>query len=203
MDKFSSPVRRVFNTHISSITGLGAIGFLAISLMGLIMFAYADPSSVINGSPRLSQILGVHMVSADLSMPFDWAPSQEPVVVEKDIYISLTNQNLFYVENMRIVGQFKISSGLRHTPTPPGEYTVLKKKPVVDYVGPGYNLPNTKWNLMFKPGRPGNPLNYYIHGAYWHNNFGQPMSHGCINVSYENMEVLYNWADEGTRIHIY
>jgi lipoprotein-anchoring transpeptidase ErfK/SrfK len=46
------------------------------------------------------------------------------------------------------------------------------------------------------------PLNYYIHGAYWHHNFGHPMSHGCINVAYANMEGLYNWADVGTPITI-
>ena len=36
----------------------------------------------------------------------------------------------------------------------------------------------------------------------WHHNFGRPMSHGCVNVSYEDMEKLYNWAEEGTRIII-
>jgi hypothetical protein len=52
---------------------------------------------------------------------------------------------------------------------------------------------------MFKRG---NPLNFYIHGAFWHDNFGQPMSGGCVNVAYENMEPLYNWADEQTKLII-
>ncbi|MFH0951427.1 MAG: L,D-transpeptidase, partial [bacterium] len=41
---------------------------------------------------------------------------------------------------------------------------------------------------------------YYIHGAYWHNNFGQPMSHGCVNVAYDNMEDLYWYAQIGTKV---
>jgi hypothetical protein len=123
----------------------------------------------------------------------------QPRGPDKNIFISLKDQMLTYTEDMRIIGQFRISSGLARTPTPPGEYTVLKKKPVVNYRGPDYNYPATKWNLMFKEGKNGN---YYIHGAYWHNNFGYPMSHGCINVSYANMEALYNWAEEGTKITI-
>ena len=48
--------------------------------------------------------------------------------------------------------------------------------------------------------RSGRP---HIHGAYWHNNFGKRMSRGCINVSYKEMEPLYNWARVGTIINIY
>jgi lipoprotein-anchoring transpeptidase ErfK/SrfK len=36
---------------------------------------------------------------------------------------------------------------------------------------------------------------YGLHGAYWHNNFGQPMSHGCVNLSNENSKSLFEWAD--------
>jgi lipoprotein-anchoring transpeptidase ErfK/SrfK len=43
---------------------------------------------------------------------------------------------------------------------------------------------------------------YWIHGAYWHDNFGQPMSHGCVNVDYENMEPLYDWSQVGTKVII-
>ncbi len=118
---------------------------------------------------------------------------------DKLISISLKDQDLKYYQGTVLVGEFKISSGLRGTPTPPGEYEVLIKKPVVDYEGVNYSFPHTKWNLEFKKGKT---LNYYIHGAYWHHNFGHPMSHGCINVSYANMEPLYNWADVGTKIII-
>ena len=72
--------------------------------------------------------------------------------------------------------------------------------PSKNYGGKGfdYSYPNTKWNLHFYTGT----LGFYIHGAYWHNNFGKRMSHGCVNVSYANMERLYNWADVGTKITI-
>jgi|GEM_PF-3511775 len=188
---------------VSSITGIGVISFLGIALSGLIVFSYLDTSAFINNSPLLSGALGVQTASADLAMQEIQPARDEPLPVwEKHIYVSLQDQTLTYVEGMYIVGQFKISSGVRGKETPPGEYTVLAKKPLVNYKGPGYDFPNTKWNLMFKPGTPKDPLNYYIHGAPWNHNFGHPMSHGCINVSYANMEGLYNWADVGTKITI-
>ena len=54
---------------------------------------------------------------------------------------------------------------------------------------------------MFKRG---NGLNYYIHGAYWHDEFGTVRSAGCVNVPYEYayMGRLYDWADVGTPIII-
>ena len=118
---------------------------------------------------------------------------------DKKIIVSLNDQELVYLEGTKVIGSFKISSGLAHTPSPEGEFEILVKKPTVNYVGAGYSYRGTKWNLLFKPNAGGN---FYIHGTYWHNNFGRPMSHGCINVSYENMEALYNWADVGTKVII-
>ena len=155
---------------------------------------YAVICMVINLWARPGDLMFVPKASADTI-----APAEETQSVQKTIVVSLDNQTLAYYEGDQLIKEFKISSGLPATPTPVGEFEVLEKKPVVNYVGPGYNLPNTKWNLMFKYDPNGS---YYIHGAYWHNKFGQPMSHGCVNVSYANMEALYNWADVGTKIII-
>jgi lipoprotein-anchoring transpeptidase ErfK/SrfK len=126
--------------------------------------------------------------------------SADKIKLPKEIKVDIKNQKLIYYLDHQKVDEFKISSGLPKTPTPKGEFTVLQKRPVVNYGGRGYNYPGTKWNLMFKRG-PG--YNFYIHGAYWHNKFGQPMSHGCVNVSYADMPFLYGWADKNTKITIY
>ncbi len=119
--------------------------------------------------------------------------------LEKIITVNLNDQILSYSLGPYEIKNFKISSGKRYFTTPKGEFNVLNKKPIVNYRGTDYSYPNTKWNMMFKQGSWGN---YYIHGAYWHNNFGTPVSHGCVNVSYEYMESLYNWAEVGTKILI-
>jgi hypothetical protein len=125
--------------------------------------------------------------------------STERVLIEKRIEVDLAKQQLAYFFAGVELERFPISSGLPHTPTPRGEYPVLAKMPVHVYAGPGYYLPNTKWNIHFATGY----ARFFIHGAYWHNNFGQPMSHGCVNVSYDNMPRLYSFTDSQTKIVIY
>lgn len=124
-----------------------------------------------------------------------------PIKVTKRIEVSLKDQRLAYFFGETQLDELPVSSGLRSTPTPPGEYAILKKRPIVHYIGTDYRYPNTKWNLMFKKGSWGN---YYVHGAYWHNKFGQPRSHGCVNVPYtqDAMGRLYDWAEEGTPVII-
>lgn len=120
---------------------------------------------------------------------------------DKRIYVDLQAQRLSYYQDQILVGTMLISSGMPNTPTPRGTFSVLKKIPIVRYRGVNrdgsiYDYPNTKWNLRFFP-------SYYLHGAYWHNAFGTPRSHGCVNISYKDVEALYNWADAGTPVIIY
>ncbi len=110
--------------------------------------------------------------------------------------VNLSTQQLnYFLDNVKI-GSMPVSSGLPKTPTPNGEFTIERKRPVVNYVGPGYNFPNTKWNLQFKP-------SFYLHGAYWHNQFGiRPMSHGCVNIAYKDVKKLYKFLDVGDKVKI-
>lgn len=126
--------------------------------------------------------------------------NSQPVQLTKVIKVNLKRQNLAYFFGDRKIEDFLISSGVPSQPTPLGEFTVLDKVLNKTYGGKGYNFyyPNTKWNLHFTTKK----LRYFIHGAYWHNNFGHPMSSGCVNVSYDRMERLYNWAQVGTKIVI-
>ncbi|MDD4289665.1 MAG: L,D-transpeptidase family protein [Patescibacteria group bacterium] len=119
---------------------------------------------------------------------------------EKIIKIDIKTQKLEYYSGEKLLDSFLISSGIRGMDTPLGNFKVLDKIPSKQYGGSGYNFyyPNTKWNLHFTTQK----YRFYIHGAYWHNNFGKKMSHGCVNVSYTDMEALYSWADIGTKITI-
>lgn len=119
--------------------------------------------------------------------------------LEKRISVDLSSQKLAYSVGGVVLESFPISSGLKRTPTPPGEFNILAKVPLKNYGGAGFSYPNTKWNLQFTTVKG---LRYYIHGAYWHNDFGTPKSHGCVNVSYQNMERLYDWAQVGTKVEI-
>lgn len=42
-----------------------------------------------------------------------------------------------------------------------------------------------------------------LHGTYWHNNFGEPMSHGCVNLPLDFAAWLYGWAPLGTGVWVH
>ncbi len=87
-------------------------------------------------------------------------------------------------------------TGMPSSLTATGIYQINSKLYSHLYSGPGYYLPNTLYNAEFTRA-------YYIHGAYWHNNFGHVMSHGCINLAYPDAEWVYNWIDVGTPVLIH
>ncbi|MDX1378970.1 MAG: L,D-transpeptidase, partial [Anaerolineales bacterium] len=62
--------------------------------------------------------------------------------------------------------------------------------------GPGYYLPDVPYIMYFHG-------SYGLHGTYWHNNFGTPMSHGCVNLTIEDAGWLYNWASIGTLVNVH
>ncbi len=126
-----------------------------------------------------------------------------PLTQEKAIHVNLTEQRVYAYERGRIARTFLTSTGTSRFPTPAMNTWVRAKTEVKRYrwsYGPNhpdnYDLPNVKWNLqIFGP--------YYIHGAYWHNNFGHRMSHGCINLRYSDAEWIYNWAEVGTSVRTF
>ncbi|MFH1426798.1 MAG: L,D-transpeptidase family protein [Candidatus Kerfeldbacteria bacterium] len=125
-------------------------------------------------------------------------PKADPERPARYIEVNLTEQIEYVWEDGYLRNVFLISSGLPGTPTPVGEFSVFNKILNHLYSGPGYYLPNTPYNLAFATA--GNGMRFYLHSAYWHNNFGHPMSHGCVNMRYNDAKFLYNWADIGTLV---
>ena len=89
-----------------------------------------------------------------------------------------------------------VSTGLPGTPTVTGQYNIYVKYTAQLMVGPGYYLPDVPWVMYFYEG-------YGLHGTYWHNNFGHPMSHGCVNLPTPEAKWLYDWASVGTLVNIH
>ena len=112
------------------------------------------------------------------------------------IDVDLTHQRLNAYEGQTLVRTTLVSTGLARTPTPAGRYKIQIKLRSDDMDGPGYYLPNVPFTMYFYRG-------YALHGTYWHTNFGQPMSHGCVNLPTSEAEWLFNWAEVGTLVHIH
>lgn len=112
------------------------------------------------------------------------------------IEVNLSNQTLTAWQGDVAVLHTYISSGLAATPTVTGRFRVDRKYSSQHMSGPGYSLPGVPWVMYFYSG-------YAIHGAYWHNNFGAPMSHGCVNMTPGEAQILYNWAPMGTEVYVH
>jgi lipoprotein-anchoring transpeptidase ErfK/SrfK len=108
-------------------------------------------------------------------------------VDEKWIDVDLSEQKVVAFEGTRPVRSFIVSSGLSGTPTVTGTFRIRAKVRSQTMSGPGYSLPNVEWVQYFYQ-------DYAFHGAYWHNNFGQPMSRGCINMTNDDAKWLFDWA---------
>ncbi len=120
---------------------------------------------------------------------------------DQHIYVNLDEQRLYAYNDGLIDHTYLISSGRPGFPTPTGEFAVMRKLHWHDYKWYDrtgkllYNLPNVEFNLEFK-------RHFYIHYAYWHNNFGRRMSGGCVNAPYDGVKQTYEWASIGTPVVI-
>ncbi len=112
------------------------------------------------------------------------------------IDIDLTYQTARAYRGTTLVGTFVISTGTWATPTVLGQYRIYVKYRFADMAGPGYYLPAVPYVMYFYQG-------YGIHGTYWHNNFGTPMSHGCVNLTVDDAGWMYNFASVGTVVNIH
>lgn len=112
----------------------------------------------------------------------------------KHIYIDLSTQTLYAYEGENQIMKVLISSG-KWGRTPVGNFNVWQKLPVTRMAGGSgasyYNLPNIQWVMYFY-------RDFATHTAYWHNNFGHTMSHGCVNMRLIDAKELYAWADGPT-----
>jgi len=117
---------------------------------------------------------------------------------DKSIVVSLADQLLVAYEETRPVFVAHISSGVGHGPrswasTPTGQFFTFFKRAAGhmsggDGVTSYYDLPGVPWASYIDT----NGIS--MHGTYWHNDYGKPHSHGCINLASENAKWIFRWT---------
>ena len=157
-------------------------------------------------SPEITETPGVAYVEIvpDTPTPEYVAPTVAPYVApqaasydgEHWIDIDLSQQRVYAYAGDTLVNSFIVSTGTWQTPTVTGKYKVWIKLRSTDMSGPGYYLPDVPYVMYFYKG-------YGLHGTYWHNNFGTPMSHGCVNLTIPDAEWLYNFSMVGTVVNVH
>ncbi|HEX2697166.1 MAG TPA: L,D-transpeptidase family protein [Anaerolineales bacterium] len=113
----------------------------------------------------------------------------------KHIYVDTATQSVTAFEDDQAVLTARCSSGGKGTKTPLGDFQTFHKGPTIHMTndgeagaGHGYDLPGVPWVSFFT----GTGVSF--HGTYWHNDYGQPRSHGCVNLSPSDAKFVYRWT---------
>ncbi len=105
----------------------------------------------------------------------------------KWVAVCLSEQTLVAYEGDRPVFATLVASGLPGTPTVQGIFRTWRRLDTGKMSGPGYYIEDVTWTCYFYSG-------YALHTAYWHDRFGSPRSHGCVNLSPHDAWWIYQWS---------
>lgn len=132
---------------------------------------------------------------------------------DRRLFVYLDNQRVEAVENGKVIRTFRVSTGKSKTPTVTGSFYIYDRyrhKTMRSDVGRGqrgyYEVKDVPYTQFFHK-------DYAFHGAFWHNNFGRPASHGCINMATKDQNKrwpnvsedagwLYDWGALGLPVTV-
>jgi lipoprotein-anchoring transpeptidase ErfK/SrfK len=132
---------------------------------------------------------------------------------DRRLFVYLDSQRVEAVENGEVVRTFKVSTGKSKTPTEMGSFYIYDRyryKTMRSDVGRGqrgfYEVEDVPYTQFFHKDNA-------FHGAFWHNNFGHPASHGCVNMATKDQNKrwpnvsedagwLYHWAALGLPVTV-
>ncbi|HEY9844707.1 MAG TPA: L,D-transpeptidase [Candidatus Caenarcaniphilales bacterium] len=112
------------------------------------------------------------------------------------VEVDLAKQRLVAWVGREPVYAVIVSTGKQSTATPEGVFSIQSMHRLARMQGVDYNLPDVPYTMYYSG-------NYAIHGTYWHQSFGTPVSHGCINVAVDHARWLFNWASVGTTVVVH
>jgi lipoprotein-anchoring transpeptidase ErfK/SrfK len=125
-----------------------------------------------------------------------------PNVPEKHIYVDVNHQTLSCYEGKREVYFCRVSTGAKFDSqgnpvekwsTPLGPHPIWRKLISIHMsgggTGAGWDTPGVAWTSLFVG------EGVAIHSTFWHNSFGTPRSHGCVNVTPDDAKWIFRWTD--------
>jgi hypothetical protein len=129
-----------------------------------------------------------------------------PDAVDKRIRVDVTYQTLTCFEGNNEVYFARVSTGAKYDAlgnpvdvwaTPLGEHPIWRKLISLHMsggtTGGGWDLPGVGWTTLFI----GSGI--AIHSTFWHNNYGEPMSRGCVNASPQDAKWVFRWSQPPVR----
>ncbi|MBS1906694.1 MAG: L,D-transpeptidase family protein [Actinobacteria bacterium] len=120
----------------------------------------------------------------------------------RKIDVNLSTETLTVTENGNVVDSWLVSSGRGDFATHTGSFTVNWKLDSQNMgntdltKAPYYYQPDVKWVMYFNGDEA-------LHGVYWHDNWGTPMSHGCVGMPEYRAQWLFDWSPQGTEVNVH
>jgi hypothetical protein len=119
------------------------------------------------------------------------------------VEVNLKDQTVAVYDQGQLVFATLVASGIEPFWTKPGLFQIYQKHDSTPMRGAfeadrsdAYYLEDVPWTMYYDEARA-------LHGAYWHNGFGSPRSHGCVNMSVGDSRWLYDWATVGDWVYVW
>ncbi|SJN27953.1 hypothetical protein FM104_05810 [Microbacterium esteraromaticum] len=143
-----------------------------------------------------------HLADGDaaFALPVTATPFESTSLFRR-VEVDLSEQRTYLYENEKLVKSWAVSTGRSGTPTHTGRFRVYAQLRTQDMRGS--NADGSKYVTENVP-----YITYFngdeaLHGTYWHSNFGQPMSHGCVNMTTDSAHFVWQWATKGTEVWVH
>ncbi len=118
------------------------------------------------------------------------------------VLVNLAEQRIYAYNGARIVDSAYVSTGLPGKETPVGSFWVQQRYRSTTMAGPGYYLEGVPFTQYIGNDWLSWQAGYALHGTYWHNNFGTPMSSGCVNMRNDFAAFIWDFAGIGTPVEV-
>ncbi|MEI8130827.1 MAG: L,D-transpeptidase [Leptolinea sp.] len=141
---------------------------------------------------------GFRLISSEEIAPIS------PEIAEKRVEVSVARQTLSCFEGNREVYFCRVSTGAKFDfegnpvdkwATPLGPHPIWRKLLSIHMAGgttgAGWDTMGIAWTSLFSG------EGVAIHSTFWHNNFGLPVSHGCVNATPEDAKWIFRWTTPG------
>jgi lipoprotein-anchoring transpeptidase ErfK/SrfK len=130
-----------------------------------------------------------------------------PVTFEKRIVVNMSEQRVRVYEDGELKWDWIASTGIQSSPTWPGIYQIISHE--TNAYAANWDLWMPNFMGVYRP-IPGSDFTNGFHGfptrggsqLLWTNSLGTRVTYGCILLSDENIQTLYDWAEEGVIVEI-
>jgi lipoprotein-anchoring transpeptidase ErfK/SrfK len=130
-----------------------------------------------------------------------------PVVSDKRVVVSISQQQAQVYEDEQLKWEWPVSTGISSSPTSPGIFQIQSHEQEAYASNWDLNMPH--FMGIYRPVPTSDFMNGF-HGfpnrdgfnLLWTGDLGTPVTYGCILLSSENAQALYNWAEEGVVVEI-